>query len=51
MATKDQDKKLTSIKCAANPQHNTPDKNCIVITMLTQQYTISIAVILKTEDV
>ena len=27
MATKDQDK-LTSIKCVANPQHSTPDKNC-----------------------
>ena len=26
MATKDQDKKLTSIKCVPNPQHNTPDK-------------------------
>ena len=26
MATKDQDKKLTSIKCVANSQHNTPDK-------------------------
>ena len=26
MATKDQDKKLTSIKCITNPQHNTPDK-------------------------
>ena len=27
MATKDQDKTFTSIKCVINPQHNTPDKN------------------------
>ena len=27
--------KLTSIKCVTNPQHNTPDKNCIAMTMLT----------------
>ena len=27
MATKDQDKRLTSSKCVANPQDNTPDKN------------------------
>ena len=26
MATKDRDKKLTSINCVTNPQHNTPDK-------------------------
>ena len=26
MATKDQNKKLTSIKCVTNPLHNTPDK-------------------------
>ena len=25
MATKDQDKKLTSIQCVTNPQHNTAD--------------------------
>ena len=51
MATKDQVKKLTSIKCVTDPQHNTPDKNCIAITILTQQYTKSVPVILKTEDV
>ena len=26
MATKDQDKKITGIKCVTNPQNNTPDK-------------------------
>ena len=52
MATKDRDKKLTSINCVTNPQHNTPDKkNRIAITILTQQYTISIPVIPKTKDV
>ena len=35
MATKDQDKNLTYAKCVCNPQHHTPDKNCIAITMLT----------------
>ena len=36
MVTKDRDKKLTSINCVTNPQHNTPDKkNRIAITILT----------------
>ena len=51
MATKDQDKNLTYVKCVTNPQYHTPDKNCIAITMLTQQYTKSIPVIPKAENV
>ena len=30
MATKDQDKKLTSVKCVTNPQHNTPGKTVLL---------------------
>ena len=26
MATKDQDKEFTCIKCVTNPQHNSPDQ-------------------------